>query len=143
MTPYQKRVTAFTKRMAEDMQLRNLSPRAIDAYTYHVDRFAARYGKHPEELGPQSKPLRVKPLRVKPCPPCQGAMPCIVKESRPKWRELFYGPGHPAWYEWTSRGLCSVPDDTGEAASHVEDAPDPDWDPGPDLFDEILASRLE
>lgn len=51
MTPYKKRVTAFTKRMAEDMQLRNLSPRTIDAYTYHVDRFAMRFGKHPEELG--------------------------------------------------------------------------------------------
>lgn len=44
---------AFTQRMAEDMQLRKLSPRTIDAYTYHVDRFAARYGKHPEELGPE------------------------------------------------------------------------------------------
>jgi site-specific recombinase XerD len=53
MTPYHKRVTAFTKRMAEDMQLRNLSPRTIDAYTYHVDRFALRFGKHPEELGPE------------------------------------------------------------------------------------------
>jgi hypothetical protein len=52
MTPYHKRVTAFTKRMAEDMQLRNLSPRTIDAYTYHVDRFALRFGKHPEQLGP-------------------------------------------------------------------------------------------
>ena len=51
MTPYNRRVTAFTKRMAEDMQLRNLSPRTIDAYTYHVDRFAMRFGKHPEELG--------------------------------------------------------------------------------------------
>ena len=53
MTPYSKRVTAFTKRMAEDMQLRKLSPRTIDAYTYHVDRFALRFGKHPEELGPE------------------------------------------------------------------------------------------
>jgi integrase/recombinase XerD len=26
--------------MAEDMQLRNLSPKTIDAYTYHVGRFA-------------------------------------------------------------------------------------------------------
>ncbi len=51
MTPYQKRVTVFTKRMAEDMQIRNLSPRTIDACTYHVDRFAMRYGKHPEESG--------------------------------------------------------------------------------------------
>lgn len=53
MTPYNKRVTAFTKRMAEDMQLRKLSNRTIDAYTYHVDRFALRFGKHPEELGPE------------------------------------------------------------------------------------------
>ncbi len=53
MTPYNKRVTAFTKRMAEDMQLRKLSPRTIDAYTYHFDRFALRFGKHPEELGPE------------------------------------------------------------------------------------------
>jgi hypothetical protein len=51
MTPYHKRVTAFSKRMADDMRLRNLSPRTIDAYTYHVDRFAMRFGKHPEELG--------------------------------------------------------------------------------------------
>ena len=110
MTPYQKRVTAFTKRMAEDMQRRG---------------------------------SETKLERVKPCPHCQGAMQCIVKEARPKWRELFYGPEHPPWFEWTSRGLCSPPDDTIEAASHVEDAPDPDWDPGPDLFDQILASRLE
>ncbi len=53
MTPYHKRVTAFTQRMAQDMQLRNLSPRTVDAYTYHVDRFALRFGKHPEELGPE------------------------------------------------------------------------------------------
>jgi len=41
MTPYQKRVTAFTKRMAEDMQLRNLSPRTIgerDGRVYFMAR---------------------------------------------------------------------------------------------------------
>lgn len=65
-----------------------------------------------------------KPQRVKSCPHCQGAMPCIVKEPRPRWRELFYGPGHPAWYEWTSRGLCSPPDDV-------------------EVLDEISASLLE
>lgn len=53
MTPYKKRVTAFTQRMAEDMKLRNLSDRTIDAYTFHVDRFALRFGKHPQELGPE------------------------------------------------------------------------------------------
>ena len=40
MTPWQKRTTGLTRRMAEDMQLRNLSPKTIDAYTYHVGGFA-------------------------------------------------------------------------------------------------------
>jgi len=40
MTPYHKRLTPLTGRMAEDMQVRNLSPRTIDSYAYHVDRFA-------------------------------------------------------------------------------------------------------
>jgi hypothetical protein len=40
MTPWQKRSTALTRRMAEDMQLRNFSPKTIDAYTYHVSRGA-------------------------------------------------------------------------------------------------------
>jgi len=39
--------------MAEDMQVRNLSPRTIDAYTYHVDRFAKHSGKDPTELVPE------------------------------------------------------------------------------------------
>ena len=49
MTPWQKRVTALTRRMAEDMQLRNLSPKTIDAYTYHVGRFAEFLGRPVEE----------------------------------------------------------------------------------------------
>ena len=39
--------------MAEDMQVRNFSPRTIDSYTYHVDRYAKHFGKHPEQLGPE------------------------------------------------------------------------------------------
>jgi hypothetical protein len=52
MMPYRKRNSPFTKRMAEDMRVRNFSPRTIDAYTYHVDRFAKHFGKDPRELGP-------------------------------------------------------------------------------------------
>jgi hypothetical protein len=44
MTPFQKRLTPITKRMAEDMLLRNMSLRTIDSYTYHVDRFAKHFG---------------------------------------------------------------------------------------------------
>ena len=40
MTPYQKRLTQDTQRLAEDMKIRNLAQATIDAYTYHVQRFA-------------------------------------------------------------------------------------------------------
>jgi len=53
MTPFRKRLTPATKRMAEDMLIRNLAPRTIDSYTYHVDRFAKHFGKLPEDLGPE------------------------------------------------------------------------------------------
>jgi integrase/recombinase XerD len=53
MTPYAKRKTPFTQRMAEDMQVRNFSPRTIDSYTYHVDRYAKHFAKDPEQLGPE------------------------------------------------------------------------------------------
>ncbi len=38
--PYQKRLTPMTDRMAGDMRIRHLAPATIDAYTYHVGRFA-------------------------------------------------------------------------------------------------------
>jgi integrase/recombinase XerD len=53
MSPYFKRQTPITKRMAEDMLVRNLAVRTIDSYTYHVDRFARHFGKQPEDLGPE------------------------------------------------------------------------------------------
>lgn len=40
MTPWQNRADELTLRMAQDMKLRNLSQSTIDAYTYHVGRFA-------------------------------------------------------------------------------------------------------
>lgn len=53
MTPYKNRLSPITKRMAEDMLVRNLAERTIDSYTYHVDRFARHFGKLPEDLGPE------------------------------------------------------------------------------------------
>ena len=53
MTPYRTRLTPLTKRMAEDMLVRNLSANTIDAYTYHVDRFVNFAGRPAEELGPE------------------------------------------------------------------------------------------
>ena len=52
-TPYHTRQAPITKRMAEDMLVRNLAARTIDSYTYHVDRFDRHFGKLPEDLGPE------------------------------------------------------------------------------------------
>jgi len=40
MTPHKKRSCKLTRRLAEDMTIRNMAPATIDAYTYHVRRFA-------------------------------------------------------------------------------------------------------
>lgn len=53
MTPWQNRATELTRRMADDMKLRNYSQRTIDAYTYHVGRFAEFLGKSPLEATPE------------------------------------------------------------------------------------------
>jgi integrase/recombinase XerD len=53
MTPWQNRVTALTQRMADDMKLRNYSQKTIDAYTYHVGRFAQHLGKSLEQATPE------------------------------------------------------------------------------------------
>ena len=54
MTPYQKRtLSPLAQRMAGDMCVRNLSQRTIDAYTYHVERFARFFDKSLDQLGPE------------------------------------------------------------------------------------------
>ena len=53
MTPYQKRLNPYIRRMAEDMQLRNFADATIDAYTYHANKFCEFFGKFAEELGPE------------------------------------------------------------------------------------------
>jgi len=40
MTPHKNRTCKLTRRLAEDMVIRNMAPATIDAYTYHVRRFA-------------------------------------------------------------------------------------------------------
>jgi integrase/recombinase XerD len=53
MTPWQTRATELTQRMADDMKLRNFAQATIDAYTYHVGRFAEFLGKSPEPASPE------------------------------------------------------------------------------------------
>ena len=50
MTPYQKRPTPMTQRMAGDMKIRNLAQATIDVYTYHVGKFAEYIGKQGKKL---------------------------------------------------------------------------------------------
>ena len=40
MTPFKKRTCPITKRLAEDLMIRNMAEATIDAYTYHVRHFA-------------------------------------------------------------------------------------------------------
>ncbi|QDT03065.1 hypothetical protein K227x_14450 [Rubripirellula lacrimiformis] len=59
MTPHQKHPCELTRRMAEDMIIRNLAQSTIDAYTYHARRFAAfianRWAEQPSKtLEPSS-----------------------------------------------------------------------------------------
>jgi len=45
MTPYRNRKCKITQRLAEDMMIRHLADATIDAYTYHVRKFADFIGK--------------------------------------------------------------------------------------------------
>ncbi|MDP6719181.1 MAG: site-specific integrase [Pirellulaceae bacterium] len=53
MTPYEKRLTDVTRRLAGDMKIRNLAPATIDAYTYHVQHFADLIKKPLDRATPQ------------------------------------------------------------------------------------------
>jgi hypothetical protein len=48
--------------MAEDMQLRNLAPSTIDAYTFQVDKFCQYFGKPADQLGPEEKRRKKLPI---------------------------------------------------------------------------------
>jgi len=77
---YLKRQTPITKRMAEDMLVRNLAVRTIDTYTYHVDRFARHFGKLPEDLGPeQIREFQLWLIQVSNSGPRQMRCDCVAK----------------------------------------------------------------
>jgi site-specific recombinase XerD len=46
-------MTELRRRMIQDMQLRNLSPRTIETYISHIARYAKHFGKSPDQLGPE------------------------------------------------------------------------------------------
>ena len=46
-------MTGLRQRFVDDLQLRNYSPRTVEAYVAAVARFAKHFGKSPELLGLQ------------------------------------------------------------------------------------------
>lgn len=46
-------MTPLRQRLIEDLQVRNRSTRTIQCYVRHIRRFAAHFGRSPEELGPE------------------------------------------------------------------------------------------
>ena len=44
-------MTPLRRRMTEDMQLRNLSPKTIRVYVERIAKFARHFGRSPERLG--------------------------------------------------------------------------------------------
>jgi hypothetical protein len=53
---------------------------------------------------PAEPPQEPQAEEVRKCPKCDAAMELESNERRPRWRELFYGPDHPQWMEWTGSG---------------------------------------
>ena len=46
-------MTPLRERLIADLQIRNYSPRTVEAYTYHVACFAKHFGRSPDRLGPE------------------------------------------------------------------------------------------
>lgn len=63
-------MTPLRQRMIGDMQIRNLSPRTVECYTYHVACFAKHFGRSPEQLGAED----VRSYQV-----------YLVQEKKPSW----------------------------------------------------------
>lgn len=81
--------------------------------------------------------------RSKRCPHCQGEMRCVAQQDRPAWRDIFYGPNHPWWFEWTSAGQ-PVPPLVTENSSQEETSPI-SWDDEsePDIFQQVIDLNRE
>ena len=59
-------MTLLRDRMAEDLRIRNYSPRTVKTYVWHVARFAKQFGKPPAQLGPEEiRAFQVKLIEAK------------------------------------------------------------------------------
>lgn len=64
MTPWQQRADELTLRMAQDMKVRNLSQKTIDAYTYHVGRFARFIYKNGAKTVESATPEEIRAFQL-------------------------------------------------------------------------------
>jgi ABC-type glycerol-3-phosphate transport system substrate-binding protein len=65
-------------------------------------------------------------------------MVCTVTEHRPSWREVFYGPYHPEWFEWLTTGNFPPSDDSSDQ-DESEMLSLADTQPVPtDIFDQLI-----
>ena len=72
------------------------------------------------------------------CPHCSQPMACIQTEPRPAWREVFYGPDHPQWFEWVTSSNFPPSDDLPDK-DEAEMLELTDTQPASgDIFDEII-----
>jgi integrase/recombinase XerD len=55
-------MTLLRERMAEDLRIRNYSPRTVECYVYMMARFTREFGKPPGQLGPEE--IRTFQLRM-------------------------------------------------------------------------------
>jgi hypothetical protein len=135
----------------------NWSPRHRIEYTERCQRlYTAGFSSEDPGGGAPSttegdKPCTTSPrkeesrsTKERPCPHCAQPMACIVDEHRPSWREVFYGPYHPEWFEWVTTGNFppdEPPDKVDGESLNLADAASAlaeNWD----LFEE-LDSLLE
>ena len=106
-----------------------------------------------------SSSITAQSTKEKRCPHCQQALQCIAEQPRPAWRELFYGPEHPWWFEWTSLGQrpptneqLELVGQTSVAAQPTQVSPDQpivqdneehlETLEQPVIFDQIIAQNL-
>jgi hypothetical protein len=125
--------------------------------------FSCASSNNPTGSTTTSSSITAQPNKEKRCPHCQQALQCIGQQPRPAWRELFYGPEHPWWFEWTSLGRRPPTDEQLELMRQTSVAVQPiQVSPGqrtarnneeqpenldqpldqPDIFDQIIAQNL-
>ncbi|MCA9199042.1 MAG: hypothetical protein KDA87_15955 [Planctomycetales bacterium] len=100
----------------------HVSPAGLNGLEHYDDRWLTHTGKDVSPAG--RRPGGTKKVRMAPvandssrsdsseqgqelrdedaspkCPSCGEPMDLVLRSDRPAWREVFYGPDHPAWFE--------------------------------------------